>query len=58
MPQSTFLDVKDIIKTIEKNRYNYEELKKFKEKYVETADINNTERIVEYIIKLMEGKNC
>ena len=57
MPQSTFLDVKDIIKTIEKNRYNYEELKKFKEKYVETADINNTERIVEYIIKLMEGKN-
>lgn len=57
MKQSTFYDVKDIVNVIENEKYNYDELKKFKSKYVETADTHNTERILKYIVKLMEGKN-
>ena len=30
------------------------DLRKFKEKYVQTADTNNTKRIVEYIMKSLE----
>ena len=36
---------------IDNDIYNYEELKHFKEKYVQTADTKNCERIVEYIKK-------
>ena len=49
MGSSTRKDIKEIIEIIEKNEYSYEELKKFKEEYVETTDTNNTKRIVEYI---------
>ena len=50
MPNSTKTEIEDIISIIENNTYNYEELKKFKEKYVETTDRNNTKRIVEYVL--------
>lgn len=57
MEQSTFSNAKDIMERIENNQYAYEELKKFREKYVETADTHNTERIVNFIEKLMEERN-
>lgn len=53
MLNSTYSNIKDIVNVIENDNYHYEELQKFKEKYVETANMNNTERIVNYIIKLM-----
>ena len=51
MPNSTKQDFKEIINIIKNNTYDYNELKKFKEKYVETTDIKNCNRIVEYIRK-------
>lgn len=54
MKSCTFNNMKQIMNIIENDSYNYEELRKFKEKYVETADTSNTKRIVDYIIKLME----
>ena len=51
MKSSVKQEIKDIIEIIEDNTYNYEELKKFREKYVQTVDTNNTERIVEYVKK-------
>lgn len=54
MPESTFSNIKEIMKIIENDKYNYEELRKFKEKYVETVDMNNTKRIVDYIVNVME----
>ncbi len=50
MKSSTKTKIEDIISIIENDTYNYEELKKFKEKYVETIDKNNTKRIVEYVL--------
>ena len=49
MRSCTRKDIKEIIDIIENNKYNYEELKNFKEEYVETIDTNNTKRIVDYI---------
>lgn len=42
-------NIEDIMKIIESNTYDYEELEKFKNKYVQTADTHNTERIAQYI---------
>lgn len=50
MQSSTKTEIEDIISIIENDTYNYEELKKFREKYVETTDRNNTKRIVEYVL--------
>ena len=49
MKNSTKTNIEDIINIIENNTYDYEELKKFKDKYVQTADLHNSERIVKYI---------
>lgn len=54
MKNSTFTQIEDIIVKIENDIYDYEELRKFKEKYVQTADTKNTERIVEYVKKHIE----
>lgn len=54
MPNYTFSNVDDIIKKIQENNYNYEDLRKFKEKYVQTIDTHNSERIVKFVKKLME----
>ena len=56
MKNSTKTNIKDIISIIENDTYDYEELKKFKEKYVETADTNNTKRIVNYILEKINMK--
>lgn len=53
MKNCTKSDIKEIIKIIDENSYDYNELKKFKEKYVETADTNNTKRIVDYVLSNM-----
>ena len=39
----------EIMKIINSGEYNYEELRKFREKYVETFDTDNTKRIADYI---------
>ena len=39
---------------IENNEYDYDELKRFRERYIETADTNNTTRIVECITKKLK----
>lgn len=57
LPQSTFLDINNIVEVIENECYNYQDLKMFKEKHIETVDMNNTTRIVDYIVELMEGKD-
>lgn len=54
MPNYTFSNVDDIIKNIQEDNYNFEELKKFRDKYVQTVDTNNSKRIVEFTKKLME----
>ena len=55
MGSSTKNNIEEIIEIIEKNTYHYEELKQFKEKYVQTADKNNSKRIVEYMKKVLDG---
>lgn len=55
MKNSTKTDFKDIINSIENNEYDFEELKQFKNRYVETSDNKNTERIVNYILNVIEN---
>ncbi len=50
LQHSTFFDIKDLKEAIESKEYQYEDLRKFKEKYVETADTKNAQRIANYII--------
>ena len=54
---STTKNINEILKTIENNSYNYEELKKFREKYIETLDLNNTKRIINYVRECLEKNN-
>lgn len=56
MRSSTSSKIEDIISTIENDAYNYEELTRFKNRYVETIDTNNTKRIAEYIENSLENK--
>ena len=50
MKDCTRTDIREIMKIIESGKYNYNQLKKFREKYVETIDTKNSERIVAYIL--------
>lgn len=54
MPHSTFSNANEIMKKIDNKEYDFEELQRFRKKYVETIDTHNTERIVNFIKKLME----
>lgn len=56
MRSSTSSKIEDIISTIENDAYNYEELTRFKNRYIETIDTNNTKRIAEYIENNLENK--
>lgn len=49
MKSVTFNNINDIISVIEKDKYPYEEYQKFKDKYIETKDTNNSKRIIEKI---------
>ncbi len=54
MNNSTSINIKEIIKTIENNKYDYEELEVFKNKYIENLDTNNTKRLVEFVFKYLD----
>lgn len=56
MKNSTSKKIEDIIDIIENDTYDYEELRKFKEKYIQTADTDNTKRIVEYMENNLKEK--
>lgn len=54
MKSVTFNNINDIISVIEEDKYPYEEYQKFKDKYIETKDINNSKRIIEHIKKIIQ----
>ena len=49
MKSVTFNNINDIILVIDEDKYPYEEYQKFKDKYIETKDTNNSKRIIEKI---------
>ena len=49
LSNSTYKDIKDILKIIKEGTYDYKELKLFRDKYVETHNQNNTENICNLI---------
>lgn len=55
MKNSCYENAEDLLKNIQNESYNFDELKKFRENYVETADVENSKRIVDYI--LSQGVN-
>lgn len=54
MKSSTSKDIKDIIKNIGNNEYNFEELEKFKTKYMGKDYFNNTKKLVDFIFKYLD----
>lgn len=54
MKNATFTESSKINENIVNGEYNFEELKKFKEKYIQTININNTREIV----KLVKGEDA
>lgn len=54
MPNSTSKNPKTIIKSIENNNYNFEELQNFKTKYMGKDYYNNTKKIVDFIFKYLD----
>lgn len=57
---TVFYNAEELIKAIEKQEYNYENLKNFREKYIEILDDNNTKKIVNLLMqgaKNGENKN-
>ncbi|MDR1805922.1 MAG: CDP-glycerol glycerophosphotransferase family protein [Clostridium sp.] len=46
MPGAVFKDFAELMNAVESESYDYSALERFKEKYIETADTRNTERIV------------
>lgn len=54
MSDSTSKNIKDIIKNIENNNYNFKELEKFKTKYMGKDYYNNTKKLVDFIFKYLD----
>lgn len=50
MKKVTFKDATKLIKDLEKNKYPYDELKKFKNKYLDNINGDATEKLVKYIV--------
>ena len=57
MPDFTCSSICDIINKIDNEDYQMNEIKQFREKYVETANKNNTEQIVNYVLNIMKEEN-
>ena len=55
LKSSTSKSYKDIMKIIQEGTYNFDELTKFKNKYVETFDENNTENVCKLIIEYLKN---
>lgn len=53
MNSSTSKDIKEIMKDIESNKYNYEELKEFRNKYMEENYYDATTKLVDFIFKYL-----
>ena len=51
---STFKEFKDILNIIENGNYDFKSLETFKNKYVETHNINNTESVCELITEYLK----
>jgi len=54
LKSSTSKDIKDILNIIENDTYDYKSLEAFKNKYVETCNINNTESVCKLIIEYLK----
>jgi len=50
MPTSTSVNIKEIIDKIEKKEYNFDELEEYRKRYIETNDMENTKRVVDFIM--------
>lgn len=53
MNSSTSKDIKEIMKSIEKNKYNYEELTEFRNRYMENNYYDTTIKLVDFIFKYL-----
>lgn len=53
MPNETYNNIQTIAEKIEKKSYQENELESFRDKYVETADTENTKRIVDYLFQYL-----
>lgn len=53
MNSSTSESIKEILKSIENDKYNYNELEKFRNKYMGNDYHNNTARLVDFIFKYL-----
>lgn len=54
MNNSTSTNIKEIAKAIENNEYDYEELEKFRNKYMGKNHYNNTKKLVDFIFKYLD----
>lgn len=54
MNSSTSTDIKEILHSIEDNKYDYNELEKFRNKYIENNNNNNTDKLVDFIFKYLD----
>lgn len=50
---ATSTNAREIIKAIENNEYNFEELETFRDKYIGTDYYNNTKRLVDFVFKYL-----
>jgi len=57
MSKATYESFEDIMALIEKDEYDFEELKAFRRKYVQTSDTHNTKRIVDSIYEALGMKS-
>ncbi len=53
MNNSTSTNINEIIESIENNQYDYKELETFRKKYVENCSCNNTERLIDFVLKFV-----
>lgn len=54
MNSSTSIDIKEILHSIEDDKYNYEELEKFRNKYMGNTTNNNAEKLVDFVFKYLD----
>lgn len=54
MSNVTSSNIQEIARKIEEHYYDEKELEAFRQKYVETSDIENTKRIVDYLLEHLE----
>lgn len=56
MPSSTDKEARNILEKIQNEKYNFEEMTRFKNKYIEVDNKNNTKDLVNLIIEHTKGK--